>query len=373
MAYEELSFEVLEQPDIDKWNQLWLNDADLNSRIQSAGQKNYVVDGGFDSWEEGTSFTNPSTLSYTATMNQMLFSNTGTLPSNIIHSQQIENGESFYRINVDGAGSGFGTLDFYINTNHKIYQGVRSMCGDGKKVTVKFEARSDISNKKIGLDLIQNYGTGGSTSANEDISGTNWELTTDWVEYSYTFTTNTLSGKIFGTNNDDTLICRLWSMWGSDRVSFIGDTVAEDFGGAGNIDIRRLQVVKGTQTGDFIRDTPTELSDKIRPFFQKLSGPIYNLYGQGFALSATSARVDIHLDTKMITQPSVVVDNPTDMRLTDGTSNISVTNITSPADTTYGTSLIPLTITSAGLTSFRPYRLQNNNSTDPNIIIDARL
>ena len=126
-----------------------------------------------------------------------------------------------------------------------IENGVRNLCGASKTVTISFWARSSIANKKLGVYLYQYYGTGGSPTSGEVINGTNWTLTSSWTKYTYTFTTNTLVGKTFGTNNDDYLQVSLTYMWGSTYPTRVGAAGAETYVGSGNIDIAQVQLCAG--------------------------------------------------------------------------------------------------------------------------------
>lgn len=193
---------------------------------------------------------NPATLTYTLDRYKTAFAVDGGTNPNVIHSQQIFtpgtlfNSKNFYRVNVDGAGSSYGANSYYIIA-HYIENGTSKLCGNGKKVTVSIQGTSDITNKKLGVYLIQNYGTGGSPTAQEAIVGTNFTLTSSLVRNSYTFTTNTLTGKTFGTNNDDALIVCIVYEWGSTFKSNVGAAAAETFVGSGNIDIAQLQLCAG--------------------------------------------------------------------------------------------------------------------------------
>lgn len=207
-----------------------------------------IINGNFDIWQRGTSFTNPGNVVYTSDRWVVNQGATG-LPANVVHSRQaltpgdIVNSYYFYRINTDGAGTDVVGNNYILR--HKIENGTRSLCGIGKKVTLSFYARSSIANKRIGVNLDQVYGTGGSPSAVENIIGTTFTLTPNWTKYTFTFTTNTLVGKTFGTNNDDFLQSSFWVQWGSSFQSRFGSLTSETFVGAGNIDIAQVQICSG--------------------------------------------------------------------------------------------------------------------------------
>lgn len=217
----------------------------------SAMARQALINGNFDIWQRGTSFANPSSGAYLADRWQVAYSaDGGTLPTTITHSRQVltpgEITGSFYcdRVTVNGAGSGLGMNANYRKVQ-KVENGVRYLSGAGKKITVSFWAKSNIANKKIGVYLVQNFGSGGSPSAQEIINGTKFTLSNTWTKYTFTFNTNTLGGKLFGSNDDDYLAIGIHYMWGSAFAALVGDTVSESFVGAGNIDIAQVQVCSG--------------------------------------------------------------------------------------------------------------------------------
>jgi len=223
-----------------------------NGGIHSPGVlRQAIINDNFDRWQRGTSFTNPSTNAYTADRYFVSYSaDGGILPANIIHSRQIltsgdiPNSYYFYRINVDSAGSGFGINSIY-RIVQKIENGTKLLCGLNKKLTLSFWARSSITNKKLGIIFTQDYGTGGSPSTLETITGQTFAITSTWTKYTCTITTNTLAGKTFGTDNNDNFRVQIVSLWGTSIASLVGDTVAETFVGAGNIDIAQVQLCAG--------------------------------------------------------------------------------------------------------------------------------
>lgn len=213
--------------------------------------RNAIINGNFDIWQRGTSWTNPTGIVFFA--DRWLYSGNpdgGTPPSLTYSRLQITSGElpnSFYalRVTTDGAGSSFGPNAEY-GIFQRIEHGTRYLCGNGKKVTISFYARSSIANKKIGVGLKQRYGTGGSPSTENIISGTVFTLTPSWAKYTVTFTTASLSGKTFGTNNDDYLQLGIYFVWGSSAGNtFFNTSTTETFGGAGTIDIAQVQLCAG--------------------------------------------------------------------------------------------------------------------------------
>lgn len=85
---------------------------------------------------------------------------------------------------------------------HKIEKLVRL---SNQTVTLSFYAQASSAGLKLGINLYQYFGTGGSPSASGYVqaTGSPVTLTTGWARYSATFTIPSLSGKTIGTNNDD--------------------------------------------------------------------------------------------------------------------------------------------------------------------------
>jgi hypothetical protein len=223
-----------------------------------------IINGNFDVWQRGTTVTNPAKDTFISDR-WKIYTDVVTPPTNVIHSRQIlTSGDIpgafyYYRIAPDGAGTTGSNLQALIQ--QFIEQGTRLLCGDGKKVTISFWARSSIANKKIGVRTIQNYGTGGSPSSQEIINGTAWTLTSTWTKYTYTFTTNTLSGKTFGTDNNDYISLGLAYFWDTGIASRFGTTGTETYVGSGTIDIAQVQLCAGDVALPFM---PKSFEEELR-------------------------------------------------------------------------------------------------------------
>lgn len=212
-----------------------------------------VMNGNFDVWQRGTSLALADvTIQFLADRwADYVDKNGGTLPtltrSRQLHtSGDIANSFYFTRLATDGAGTSLGanSRGTFIQ---RIENGVRNLCGAGKKVTVSFWARSSITNKRICPTIELNYGTGGSPTVTEFVNGTPITLTSTWTQYTATFTTNTLVGKTFGTANNDYIQLDIHYMWGTTFGNTYVQTgvSAETYVGSGNIDIAQVQLCAG--------------------------------------------------------------------------------------------------------------------------------
>jgi hypothetical protein len=234
------------------------NDSGGDTQFLSAGNIPYnvyrqaIINGNFDVWQRGKVINNPAFGAYLA--DRFLISwltDGGTYPVNIAHLRldltpsELPSAKYAYRVNTDGAGSGYIPKASY-GIFQRIENGTAFLCGAGKKLTLTFWARSNIAGKRIGVSFSQRYGSGGSPSAPEVITGQVINLSAAWTKYKITINTNTLSGKAFGSNNDDYLQVGFYYQWGTDiATEHLGGGIAETFRSAGNIDIAQVQLVSG--------------------------------------------------------------------------------------------------------------------------------
>ena len=120
---------------------------------------------------------------------------------------------------VTAAGASVDTFALY---TQKV-ESVRTLAG--QTATVSFWAKATSGTPKIGVELSQSFGSGGSPSAEFQTAAGAVTLSTSWARYSVTVAVPSISGKTIGTNNDDSLIVALWLSAGSNfnsRTSSIG-------------------------------------------------------------------------------------------------------------------------------------------------------
>ena len=96
----------------------------------------------------------------------------------------------------------------------------------GTTVTISFFAKADTGTPKIGVELWQDYGSGGSPTTAATAAQSSITLTTSWARYSVSLAVPSLSGKTLGTTaNTSYLELNLWTSAGSTynvRASSIG-------------------------------------------------------------------------------------------------------------------------------------------------------
>jgi hypothetical protein len=170
--------------------------------VDALPNRNAIINGGFDIWQRGTSFSNPATGAYTA------------------DRWLVEHDKSAGTISVTRTAQTVGTLiggynpPYYCSfagsgitaTKQKIKQrieGVRTFAGD--TITVSFYASADAA-RNVKVTLAQVFGTGGSPSATVTTTVANAQaITTTMTRYQFTLTCPSISGKTIGTAGDDYL------------------------------------------------------------------------------------------------------------------------------------------------------------------------
>lgn len=263
--------------------------------------RNYLINGGFDVWQRGTSQTVSGYGSDDRWIN-------ATTASTITHSRQAFTlgqtdvpGESeFYSrtavTSVDDAGANYARKEQRI-------EGVRTLAG--KTSTVTFWAKADAS-KDMSVNVEQFFGTGGSPSASVFVAPQKVSLTTSWQKFSLTFAIPSISGKTIGTGGNDFLAFRFWFDAGSnydDQTDSLGNQ-------SGTFDIARVSLREGDVTA---------LDD---PFEERSYGEELALC-QRYYLDAWDA--DLFIDAYQISggYSSLLVVFPSTMA---GSPTVSVTN-----------------------------------------------
>ncbi|MBW7475960.1 hypothetical protein K0T92_14535 [Paenibacillus oenotherae] len=352
----------------------------VDNAVNMGMERQAIINGNFDIWQRGSTFTNPSNGGYTADRYVVAYVLDGGTNPTLTHSRltlasgDIAGGYYGYRINTSGAGSGFGANSMQWLAQ-KIEFGTRYMCGVGKKVTVSFWAKSNIANKKIGVWARQNYGSGGSPSASEVINGANWTLTSSWTRYSYTFATNTLAGKTFGSDGNDNLEIAFSYQWGATLGARVGSGVLETLVGAGDIDIKQIQFNAGESVLPFQPRTFAEESIMCRRYCFALSSDAANTtypVGFGYGASSTVAYIGVVFPVEMRMPPTLVA-TASDWQLQDGNSATDVTSLAILNNrNSKNSAVLQVTVTSL-ITAHRPYSLNADGIAGRMIIFDAEL
>ena len=226
--------------------------------------RNRIINGNFDIWQRGTSFSPVTNFMFTADRWRFVFDGTGA--TRTISQQSFALGQTdvpneptyFLRYNQSVAGTG-GTY----NTLQQLIESVRTLAGH--TVTVSFYAKADAT-RVLNNGFNQFFGSGGSPSASVFTSLGTVNLSTAWTKYTYTTTLPSISGKTLGTDKNDAL-----------DLQFVFPTNVIQ-----TIDIAQVQVEKGNVATVFeLRPYPIELQ-LCQRYFQIMGGVLNEISFLGY-------------------------------------------------------------------------------------------
>ncbi len=307
-----------------------------------AGFRNAIINGNFDVWQRGTSFT---TNDYGADrwVNGIVGSSaTQSRQAFTLGQTDVPGEPQYYMRTVVTSVAGAANL---ANTQQRI-EDVRSFAG--QTVTVSFYAKADAS-KSIAINFVQNFGTGGSPSSQVVVTGQKKALTTSWQLVTATFSIPSISGKTIGTNGDSSLRFFIWYDAGSDWNSFT-DSLGQQ---SGTFEISRVQIELGPVATPFERrpiGTELALCQRYLPAFRATA--TNTVVGNGYSYTTTGSFIYVALPVTPRVRPTgITVDTVGNFELRNG-SNVggTPTAITFTFGGTLSTQLINVTTTAGSPT-----------------------
>jgi hypothetical protein len=97
---------------------------------------------------------------------------------------------------------------------------------------------------------------------------------------------------------------------------------------------------------------------------------VYAFIGAGYATTTTNANISLPLPVQMRSAPTVTAST---LMVQDGTTITAVTATAIVSNQTNSLNAFVQATVASGLTAFRPYQLQTNNSTSGNLLLSAEL
>lgn len=266
---------------------------------QVAG-KNYLINGAFDFWQRGTTFTSPSNWTYSADR-WLVGAFSGAIGS--VTQQALTPGEI-----PDFDGAYFIRIATGTATDLDIIQkieDVRKMAG--KTVTLSFWTRtSTATNSSFDyVEFAQNFGSGGSGSvATGHSSVLNGTWGTSWTRCSVTLNVPSISGKTIGTNS---------------HIQFRID-INNSF--SGNWDITGVQLELGSSATQFSRAGGTLAGELVscQRYFQTPLNSADSIY-ENLAVGTAWAQNRILYNrpiTPMRVVPSIAISSVGDFTVENG-------------------------------------------------------
>ena len=160
-----------------------------------------------------------------------------------------------------------GTAGATANTNFvQRIEGLRRV--SGKTVTLSFWTRTGNATPKVGVNMAQNFGTGGSPSATVLVqaTGISFALTAEFTRYSCTFIIPSSAGKTFGTNNNDFLSLLFYFSAGANTNAESGNIGVQ---ASGNIELWGVQLEIGNVATPLEKLDPRIDFENCQRFYQK--------------------------------------------------------------------------------------------------------
>ena len=336
---------------------------ELQAQLKS-GRKNPIINGGFDIWQRDTS----QTASGYGSDDRWDNAQSGSTKT---HSQQaftlgqtdVLGNPEFYSRTVVTSSAGASN---FVNKNQRI-EGVKNFSGE--IITISFDAKTD-SAKDIATEFVQDFGTGGSPSADVTaIGATTHSLTTSWQRFETTVLVPSIAGKTIGSNIDDDLSLIFWFDAGSDfdaRTNSLGQQ-------SGTFDIANVQVEKGTIATDFEQLTLGEIQNLCyRYFWRLIHGDIANEVAAPVAITSTTAGRGIMLfPVEMRATPTLSISAAADFDLQHGATTTPLTTLTFVTATKRSGSLS--IGVAAGLTAGNAGWLRGDATLNARLDFDAEL
>jgi hypothetical protein len=216
-----------------------------------AGFRNRIINGNFDFWQRGTSFTGSEYGADRWGHGRIGTTHTVTRQSFTLGQTAVPNEPTYFCRTVVTSVAGAGNIS-------QLFQRVEDVrTFAGKQVTVSFWAKVDAT-KNISIELIQYFGTGGSPSAEvTSIGVTKVSVGTSWQKVTVTTTLPSISGKTLGTDGNHQTALNIYFDAGSDfnaRTDSLGQQ-------SGTFDIAQVQLEPGAAATPFEqRPIGTELA-----------------------------------------------------------------------------------------------------------------
>jgi hypothetical protein len=199
----------------------------------------------------------------------------------------------------------------YSQLAHRI-ESVRRL--SAKSVTVSFWANpGGASGLKLGLGMQQNFGTGGSPSADVILAGQVITLGTTTARYSVTFAVPSVSGKTLGINGNDYTQLAFYYSGGANSNLSSGNVGVQ----SGNINIWGIQLEIGSVATPLEKPDPQQDLAKCQRFYVTMS---FNV--SGYVVASNSMGYNQTLPVPMRAAPTIAPS-------TGGSNNLSSLAVTS--------------------------------------------
>jgi hypothetical protein len=147
-------------------------------------------------------------------------------------------------------------------------EGVRRLAG--KTVTVSFYAWANVG-LKLGVNVEQSFGSGGSPSADVQLAGQAININATWARYTATFVLPSINGKSLGSNNDDRTAVNFWCSSGATNATRAGGIGVQ----SGNVQLWGVQLEMGSVATPLEKPDPQQDVGKCQRFYCTFIGALF--------------------------------------------------------------------------------------------------
>jgi hypothetical protein len=193
--------------------------------------------------------------------------------------------------------SGQSAIGHYSVLCHKI-EDVRTL--NNEQVTVSFYAKAASGTPKIGVELLQEFGSGGSPSATVFVTPQTATLSTSWARYSVQITLPSISGKTIGTSpNSSSIAMLLWTSAGSDLNARTGSIGIQN----NTIDIWGVQMERGSVASTFEQRPFGQEMLLCKRYYDRVNKRTWGM----FTSAGTTARIMVETTVPMRITPTATL------------------------------------------------------------------
>jgi len=299
----------------------------LATRGFMAARKNLIINGNFDIWQRGTSFTSSGygadRYNIFETTSTMTFTRQGFTTG----QTDVPGEPRYYARQVVTTGGGAGSeTGFY-----QPIEDIRTTAG--KTITLSFYGKADAA-KDVAVEWFQTFGTGGSPSSNvagHDVTTLNF--TTSWQKFIITTALPSIAGETIGTDENSWAAAVFWTDGGADsnsRNNSLGNQ-------SGTFEFANIQIEYGSEATDFEYRSIGEELTLCQRYFEKSyaidvdpgtvddAGRTY-IYINGVA-SAVAVGTGVEFASRKRTAPTLTFYSPTNGTAAKARDYIGVINV----------------------------------------------
>jgi len=217
------------------------------------------------------------------------------------------------------------TLATAFTTVSQRIENVRTFAG--QTVTVSFWAKAASGTPKIGVELAQNFGTGGSPSAQVNTLAGTPTITTSWARYSVSVAVPSISGKTIGTTTPGQVNATFWISAGTDFNARTGSVGIQ----SNTFDIWGVQLEYGSKA------TPFQTASGGSP---QAELAMCQRYYWRVTPGTSGSRISALLGATSGTDSYGNVNNPVPMRTTPTSVDFSALNVVNAGTSTFAVTSI---------------------------------